>query len=73
MTLEDGTPILPNATLFLALPDYLVAGGDDFAMFVTEEKIVDSNSGPDQFTLVEEAIRKMGTVSPVVDGRIKGA
>ena len=67
VTLDDGTPILPNgATYEIALPDFVNAGGDGYAVFndgqgTTRDVMADVLVG---------AIESAGTIMPVVDGRI---
>jgi len=70
LTLPNGTAIGDNTTLFLAIPDFLVDGGDGYDMFFDSEKIIGSDSGLDQFSLVEAAVESLGTIHPVVEGRI---
>ncbi len=68
VTLDDGTPVLPDATVYtLATNDFLNDGGDGYAMLadgegVTREVMAD---------VLLEHIRERGTVTPVVDGRIR--
>jgi 5'-nucleotidase len=67
VTLDDGTPILPNATTYtFATNDFVNAGGDGYTMFVgthgvTREVMAD---------VLLEYIKDRGTVTPTVDGRI---
>jgi len=70
LTLPDGTPIEDDDTLFLAIPDFVQQGGDGYTMFVEDEVIVNSDSGLDQFTLVQTAIKTLEVISPMVEGRI---
>jgi 5'-nucleotidase len=67
VTLDDGTPILPNSTEYsFATNDFVNAGGDGYTMFVgvhgvTREVMAD---------VLLEYIRDRGTISPVTEGRI---
>lgn len=65
--LEDGTPILPDQSLYsFATNDFVNAGGDGYSMLadgqgVTREVMAD---------VVLEYIRAQGTITPVIEGRI---
>jgi len=67
VTMNDGTPILPDGTIYtLALNDFLNAGGDGYTMFVdgqgvTREVLAD---------IVGAYIEGLGTITPVIEGRI---
>jgi 5'-nucleotidase len=67
VTLDDGTPILPNSTTYtFATNDFTNAGGDGYTMFVgthgvTREVMAD---------VLLAYIRDRGTVSPTLEGRI---
>jgi 5'-nucleotidase len=67
VTLDDGTPIPPDATEYsFATNDFVNAGGDGYTMFVgvhgvTREVMAD---------VLLEYIRDRGTISPVTEGRI---
>ncbi len=67
VTMNDGTPILPDGTIYtLALNDFLNAGGDGYTMFVdgqgvTREVLAD---------IVGAYIESLGTITPVIEGRI---
>lgn len=67
VTLPDGTPILPDQTVYtLATNDFMNAGGDGYTMLadgqgVTREVMAD---------VLLEHIRSAGTITPVVEGRI---
>jgi 5'-nucleotidase len=67
VTLDDGTPILPDSTEYsFATNDFVNAGGDGYTMFVgihgvTREVMAD---------VLLEYIRDQGTISPVTEGRI---
>lgn len=69
VTLNDGTPILPNATTYtMATNDFTNAGGDGYTMlvdgapFVTREVMAN---------VVLEYIQEQGTVTPTIENRIR--
>lgn len=67
-----GRPLDPSATYTLATNDFMLGGGDGYAMFRAEgEVIIDAAGGPVMATAVTEAIQKAGTVAPRVEGRIQ--
>jgi 2',3'-cyclic-nucleotide 2'-phosphodiesterase (5'-nucleotidase family) len=66
----NGLPLDLEKTYTVALPDYLMNGGDGYAMFPGQKVLVDAQSGNLVVLAVEKYIAKKGTVSPSVDGRI---
>ncbi len=67
VTLNDGTPILPDGTVYsFATNDFVNAGGDGYTMLVdgqgtTREVMAD---------VVLEYIEGLGTITPTIEGRI---
>ena len=64
-----GTRVDPRRTYTVALPDYLLNGGDGYEMLIGSRTLIPAESG----TLMEEALHKAlanGPVSPTVEGRI---
>ncbi|HZA60577.1 MAG TPA: 5'-nucleotidase C-terminal domain-containing protein, partial [Actinomycetota bacterium] len=65
--LTDGTPVLPDGTTYTAATnDFVNTGGDGYSMLadgtgVTREVMAD---------VLVEHIRGLGTISPVIEGRI---
>lgn len=68
--LDDGTPILPDSTIYtLATNDFVNAGGDGYTMLadgagVTRELMAD---------VLLEHIQDLGTITPAIEGRIVDA
>ena len=66
----NGVPLDLKKTYTLAIPDFLLDGGDGYAMFAGEHVLV----GPETGTLIAVALEKyvaaLGEVSPAVEGRI---
>jgi 5'-nucleotidase len=67
VTLDDGTPILPDSTVYtLATNDFVNAGGDGYTMLAdghgtTREVMAD---------VLLEYIREQATITPAIEGRI---
>ncbi|HEY1011759.1 MAG TPA: 5'-nucleotidase C-terminal domain-containing protein [Herpetosiphonaceae bacterium] len=65
--LNNGTPILPDATTYtMVTNDFTNAGGDGYTMFVGVQGTVGNTMADD----VAEYVRNQGTISPNLDGRI---
>jgi 5'-nucleotidase len=69
VTLDDGSPILDNATYTVAINDFMQAGGDDYTEFAkgTEAK----DTGMRLRDVVSDYIKAKKTIMPVLDGRIQ--
>lgn len=67
-----GQPIDLNKSYTLAVNAYLLGGGDGYD-FKGAEVMVKPEEGPVEPDVVMEAIRKMGTIAPQVEGRIKSS
>ncbi len=68
----NGAPADPAKTYTMALSAYVLGGGDGYD-FKGAEVIVKPEDGPVEPDVLMEAIRKRGTISPQVEGRIKDA
>jgi 2',3'-cyclic-nucleotide 2'-phosphodiesterase (5'-nucleotidase family) len=66
----NGAPLDAAKTYTVALPDYLMNGGDGYAMFPTQKVLVDAQSGDLVVVALEKYIAKRGTVSPAPEGRL---
>ena len=66
-------PMEAAKTYTLAVNAYTFSGGDgyDFKSVAAADVIVKPNDGPADFQLLIDAIQKMGTIAPKVEGRIK--
>lgn len=67
-----GKPIEPEKSYTMAVNAYLLGGGDGYD-FKGSEVLVKPEEGPVEPDMVMEAIKKMGTIAPQVEGRIKSA
>jgi 2',3'-cyclic-nucleotide 2'-phosphodiesterase (5'-nucleotidase family) len=65
-----GTPIEADHVYTVAITDYMLRGGDGYAMFDGQPVLVSPESGPLIATVLEEAIAAEGEIDPAVDGRI---
>jgi len=66
----NGQPLDPNRTYTVAMPDYILKGGDDYTMFAGQQVLV----GPENGNLITAAIEKYVAakreVGAEIDGRI---
>jgi len=65
-----GQPIQPDKTYTLALTTYLQEGGDGYAMLKGAKILSDMQEAPSDSDVVMDAIARMKTISPKVEGRI---
>ena len=66
----NSQPLDPNKTYTVALPDFVMEGGDGYTMFTGQKVLVGPQSGDLVVTALEKYIAARGTVSPAVEGRI---
>lgn len=64
----SGAPLDPNETYTLATSEFLLSGGDGYRMLIAGAE--PTYLGYTDNALVLDALRKMGKVSPTVEGRI---
>lgn len=65
-----GKAVEPEKSYTMAVNAYLLGGGDGYD-FKGAEVLIKPEEGPVEPDVVMEAIKKMGTISPQVEGRIK--
>jgi 5'-nucleotidase / UDP-sugar diphosphatase len=65
-----GKPLADDAAYTVAVPGYLVRGGDGYTVFAHAKTIVDAESGPQVSRVVIDAIAARAEIAPAVDGRI---
>jgi len=65
-----GVPLDLAKTYTVAMPDFVMNGGDNYAMFPGQKVLVDAQSGDLVVTALEKYVAARGTVSPSIDGRI---
>ena len=66
----NGAPLDLDKTYTVALPDFVMNGGDGYTMFTGQKVLVDAQSGDLIVTALEKYVAARGTVSPKVEGRI---
>jgi 5'-nucleotidase / UDP-sugar diphosphatase len=65
----NGAPIVPDQMYTLAIPDFLLAGGDGYAMFADQKLLIDAEFG----TLMAVALEKYiagREIAPSIENRI---
>jgi 5'-nucleotidase len=71
VSLAIGGRSLADDTVYsVAVPSYLVRGGDGYTAFARGQIVVDESSGPQVAQIVMDAIVTRGAIAPVTDGRI---
>lgn len=65
----NGVPLDLDRIYTLALPDFMLEGGDGYAMFAGSRVLVDKEGGPSILSVLQEAISGR-EISPQADGRI---
>ena len=65
-----GRPLEDETTYSVAVPSYLVRGGDGYTAFARGRVVISEASGPQVAQLILDAIIARGTIAPTTDGRI---
>jgi 5'-nucleotidase/UDP-sugar diphosphatase len=68
-----GAPLDPVKTYTVAVVDWIAHGGDGVTALADGQILVDATDGPMLSDVLLEAITMRGTISPVVDGRLRDA
>jgi len=66
----DGRPLEAARTYSLAIPDFLLLGGDGYSMFGDRQVLVGPESGPLMVSALEQYVAARGEIAPAVEGRI---
>jgi 2',3'-cyclic-nucleotide 2'-phosphodiesterase (5'-nucleotidase family) len=66
----NGVPLDPAKRYTVALPDFLLKGGDAYSMFVGKDVLIDPESGDLLITALEDYIVANTPLAPRVEGRI---
>jgi hypothetical protein len=64
-----GRPLEPDRSYRLAVPNYLVLGGDGYEVFADQRVLVAAELGPSVASALETFVSGR-TIAPAVDGRI---
>jgi 5'-nucleotidase / UDP-sugar diphosphatase len=65
-----GRPLADETVYTVAVPSYLVRGGDGFTAFARAKALIGAESGPQVAQVVLDAIALRGEIAPAIDGRI---
>jgi len=66
----QGVPLVDDKIYTLALPDYLLQGGDGYTMFAGQTVLVDTEVGHLLVSALEQYVTARGTVAPAIERRI---
>ncbi len=66
----NGQPLDPNKIYTVAIPDFLVKGGDGYTMFAGQRVLVGPEAGNLIVSALEKAVVAQREIAPQVDGRI---
>src|SRR4029077_15458267 len=64
----NGEPLALDKTYTVALPDFVLKGGDNYSMFVGQKVLVDAQSGDLVVTALEKYIAAKSDVAPALQG-----
>jgi 5'-nucleotidase len=67
----NGIPLDPAKMYTLALPDFILKGGDGYTMFAGQTVLVGPEAGPLLVTVLEKRVAAAHDIAPAIDGRIK--
>jgi 5'-nucleotidase len=68
-----GQPLDPEQTYTLAIPDYVLNGGDDYAMFAGARVLISPEDGNTIAAVLEKYVSERREIAPRIEGRITGA
>jgi 5'-nucleotidase len=66
----QGQPLDPNRTYTVAIPDFMLLGGDGYRMFGGQKVLVGPESGTLMAVALERYITAQPSLAPAIDGRI---
>jgi 2',3'-cyclic-nucleotide 2'-phosphodiesterase (5'-nucleotidase family) len=66
----NGQPLDPAKTYTLAIPDFVLKGGDDYSMFARQKVLVGPEAGDLLVEALTKYVRAKGEITQQVDGRI---
>jgi 5'-nucleotidase len=66
----DGKPVEAGRTYTVALPDYLLKGGDGFSMLKEARVLVGPSSAPEDVVVLADYCRELGRIDARIEGRI---
>jgi 2',3'-cyclic-nucleotide 2'-phosphodiesterase (5'-nucleotidase family) len=65
-----GVPLDPAKTYTIALPDFVMKGGDDYTALTGQRVLVGPEAGPLIVTALEHYVTAHRPVAPTIEGRI---
>jgi 2',3'-cyclic-nucleotide 2'-phosphodiesterase (5'-nucleotidase family) len=66
-----GQPLDADKVYTVALPDYVLKGGDDYTMFAGRKVLISPEDGDLMLGIIERYVGANPNLAPAVDGRIK--
>jgi 5'-nucleotidase len=66
----NGAPLDPAHTYTVAIPDYLLKGGDGYTMFAGGKILIGPETGTLMVSALEKYVAAKGEIAPEIDGRI---
>ena len=66
----NGAPLDPDKTYTVAIPDFVLRGGDDYTMFAGQRVLISPEAGNLIVTALEKYVAGRRRDRPAVDGRI---
>jgi 2',3'-cyclic-nucleotide 2'-phosphodiesterase (5'-nucleotidase family) len=66
----NGAPLDPDKTYTLALPDFVLRGGDGYVMFAGTPALIGPDAGDPIVSALERYVTSRGEVAPAIEGRI---
>jgi 5'-nucleotidase len=66
----NGEPLDPGRTYTVAIPDYVLRGGDEYTMFEGARVLISPESGNTMVAALEKYVTEHRDLAPAVDGRI---
>jgi 5'-nucleotidase len=67
----NGQPLDPAKTYTVALPDFVLKGGDGYTMFAGQQVLVGPEAGPLLVSVVERRVAAAHEIAPAVEDRIR--
>ena len=66
----QGEPLDVRKTYTVAVPDFVLRGGDDYTMFAGQRVVITPEAGDTMVLALEKYIAARGAIGPAVEGRI---
>ena len=66
----NGAPLDPTRTYSVAIPDYLLKGGDGYTMFAGGKVLIGPETGNLMVSALEKYVTAKGEIAPEIEGRV---